>query len=214
MDEVSMFTALRPAPLDDASQIRERARARLDAELTAGAPAPVRAHRRRRRPLVLAATAAAVAAAAAAAIAVPTLLPGGPRPFITSAWAVQPGQGGAIIVTINKTLRDQAALQRALRADGVPAYVRSMSGCKYWEPRGGLRQIRHDWKALDFPAPGNPDKNFGEIVIHPAALPGHDAIFIGGDEFDHGDLSLQLFVMRNNHPPVCVPGIGVRAGRA
>lgn len=204
-----MFTALRPAPPADAEQTRQRARLRLDAALmAAGSPGPARSFLRTRRPVVLAA--AAVAAATCAAIAVPAVLPGSTGSFVTPAWAVRQSPGGTITVTIRKTLSDQAGLQRALRADGVPAYVRSMSGCQYWEPRGGIKQIRQNWKAMMFPAPGNNDRNFGAVIIHPAALPKGEAVFIGGGALGHGGLSLQTFVMRNDQPPVCVPGHGMR----
>jgi hypothetical protein len=77
MDEISMFTALRPPPPDDTEAIRERARARLDAALRQahpGAVRPARRQRSRRRLGVLAA--GAVAAAAGIAVAVPAVLPG------------------------------------------------------------------------------------------------------------------------------------------
>jgi hypothetical protein len=208
MDEVSIFTALRPAPPADAEKTRQRARLRLDAAITAaGSPGSARALRKRRRPVVL--SAAAVAAAACAAIVVPAVLPGSTGSFATPAWAVQRSSDGTITITIRKTLSDQAGLQRALRADGVPAYVRSMSGCQYWEPQGGIKQIRQDWKALIFPAPGNNDRDFGAVIIHPAALPKGEAVFIGGGALGHGGLALQLFVMRNDRPPVCVPRHGL-----
>jgi hypothetical protein len=207
-DEISMLTALRPAPPADAEQIRQRARGRLEAALAAAPPSRAGRRSPNRRRLVLGA--AGAVAAAGALIAVPAMLPGGAGSLVTKAWAVQRNSGGTITVTIPKALSDQAGLQRALRADGVPAYVRSMSGCQYWLPRGGLGQMRHDdWKAMAFPAPGNSDRNFRAIVIHPAALAKHEAIFIGGGSFT-GGLSLQLFVMRNNHPPVCVPGHAMR----
>lgn len=207
MDEISMFTALRPTPPDDLEQIRQRARRQLNEALTASAsPSPARASWRNRRTGLLAG--AAVAAVACASIAVPAMLPGSAGSFVTSAWAVRRSADGTITVTIRKALRDQAGLQRALRADGVPAYVRSMAGCRYWEPQGGIGQIRHDWNAMIFPAPSNNDHDFSAIFIHPAKLPKGDTIFIGGGAVGHGGLALQLFVMRNDHPPVCVPGHG------
>jgi len=69
-----------------------------------------------------------------ALIAVPATLPGRAGSLVTKARAVLRDPGGTITVTIPKTLSDQAGLQRALRADRVPASVRSMSGCQYWEP--------------------------------------------------------------------------------
>ncbi len=206
MDEIKMITALRPTAPGDAGQACERVRGRLETAIAAApARSPVRATsaRRSRRPVVLAGIAAAVAAAAA--VVVPAVLPAGNSgSFITPAWAIQRSADGTITVTINRALTHQAELQADLRADGVPAYVRSEARCHTWEPRGGFRQMRTDWRAMLFPAPGNNDKNFGAIVIHPAAIPAGDAVFIGGSPMK-GGLALQLFLMRSNHPPTCVP---------
>jgi hypothetical protein len=201
MDVISTLTAARPAPPADAEQIRQRARGRLEATLLAAEPhRPVRSSRSRRW-MVLGA--AGLTAAAGAAIAVPAVLPSGAGPFVTKAWAVTRGPGGTVTITINQALGDQAELQRVLRADGVPAYVRSMSRCAIWKPRGGFGQmVRGNSNALLFPAPGNNDTNFKEIIIHVAALSKNQAIFIGGSPTSTG-LALQLYVMRNNHPPVC-----------
>jgi hypothetical protein len=211
MDEISMFTALRPPEPENADELARRAGARLQPVLSApggtspGAAGPARRFLARRRPAVLAA--GVLAAATGAAIVVPAVLPGGASgSFVTPAWAVHRKPDGTVTVTINKTLRDQAGLQRALRADGVPAYVRP--GRCTWEPQGGLKQARQDWKALDYPAPGNNDRNFSEIVIHPAAIPSGDAVFIAGSPgWQRGTVvylqSVQIFLMPNTRPPVC-----------
>ena len=102
-------------------------------------------------------------------------------------------------------MQDQAALQHALRAEGVLAYVRSMRGCQYWTSAGGRKQIKTDWKALLFPEPGNNDHNFREIVIHPAALPRGYAVFLAGSREPHGGAEGQLGLIPDNRPPVCVP---------
>jgi hypothetical protein len=212
MDEISMVTQLRPEPPAEAYQIRERARRQLEAAITAAeSPRPAGTFRRTRRRLTL--SAAAVAAAASAVIAGPALLPASTgSSLVTPAWAVQQSPHGTITITIRKTLSNQAGLQRALRSDGIQAYVRSMTGCQYWEPPGGITQIRTSSKALLFPEPGNSDRNFSEIIIHPAELPKGDAVFIGGATFksgtDKGGTEGQLFIMRDDGPPVCVPARG------
>lgn len=200
-DLIRTLTAMRPVAPSDADEIRQRARGRLEAALIAAGPQrPGRPARSRRR-LVLGA--AGLTAAAGAAIAVPAVLPSGAGPFVTKAWAVTRGPGGTVTITINQALSDQAELQRVLRADGVPAYVRSMSRCALWKPQGGFGQlVRGNSNALLFPAPGNNDRNFRQIIIHPAALSKNQAVFIGGSPTSTG-LALQLYVMRNNHPPVC-----------
>jgi len=108
--------------------------------------------------------------AAGAAVAVATLVPGHPaaQPAQAqlAAWTVTREPGGAIDVTIRE-LRDPAALQATLRADGVPAHVSFASahfaGCQGHRPAtpsalGKVYQIAsRDHTLL--------------IVIHPSALP-------------------------------------------
>jgi hypothetical protein len=209
MDEISLVTALRPGPPADAEQIRQRARGRLEVALTGAGPNRQGRLSRNRRWLVVGAAAAAVALGAV--IAVPAALPGSGGSIVTKAWAVtRSPDGSTVTVTIDQTLSDWAGLQRALRAEGVPAYVRPMTTCGDWLPPGGLKEIRvNDWKAMLFPAPGNNDNNFSEIVIHPAALPKGWAVFIGGGPLPHGGLQGQMFIMPYNRRPVCVhPTIG------
>jgi hypothetical protein len=204
MDEIRMVTALRPGPPADAEKIRQRARRRLEVALAGAGPYRRGGLSRYRRRLVLGA--AAAAAAVGAVVAVPAVLPGSAGSIVTKAWAVTRSPDGTITVTIKQTLRDQTALQRALRAEGVPAYVRSMRGCAYWEPMGGLEEIRaNDLKAVLFPpAPGNKGKTLSEIIIHPGALRKGWALFIGGSPARSG-WTIQMYIMTNDHPPVCVP---------
>jgi len=133
MDEITMFAAIRPAPLAETEPIRQQARARLDAALQ-GPPrraarrygsSPRPGGRRRpgrfRRPVLLAG--AVAAAAACAAIVVPAVLPaGGAGSLVTAAWAVQRNTDGTVTVTL-KDVFDLGGLQQALASDGVPARV-------------------------------------------------------------------------------------------
>ena len=135
MDEITMFTTIRPAPLAATEPIRQQARARLDAALQ-GPPrragrrygsSPRSGARRRlgrfrfRRPVLLAG--AVAAAAACAAIVVPAVLPaGGAGSLVTAAWAVQRNTDGTVTVTL-KDVFDLGGLQQALASDGVPARV-------------------------------------------------------------------------------------------
>ncbi|HEX3488496.1 MAG TPA: hypothetical protein VHU92_04115 [Streptosporangiaceae bacterium] len=204
-DEITMLTALRPDPPADAEQIRQRAGRRLEVALTAAAPYR-EARPSRSRKLIFGA--AAVAAAAGAAIVVPAVLPGSAGPLVTRAWAVTRGPDGAVTVTFpfRRALHDQAGLQRALRADGVPAYVRSMRECAYWKPQGGLSQIDHKASdALTSPGPGNRSRAITKIYIRLGSLTQGESVLIAGRTFT-GGLDLQTLVMRNNRPPVCVPG--------
>jgi hypothetical protein len=113
-----------------------RLQAPLDATIRRG-----RALRTRRR---VAGLAGAVAIAGAAALTAALLLPGGaaqpapsaprpaasgtqPAPARLAAWTVAKGPGHTVTILIRQ-LRDPAGLQRALRADGVPAAVAFQGG--------------------------------------------------------------------------------------
>ena len=98
MDEITMYTALRPRAPGNAGELTGAARQRLAGEF--GTP---RGGRRRpgRRRLLLAA--GAIAAAAAAAIVVPAVLPGRDAgSLVTAAWAVQHNPDGTVAVTFKQ----------------------------------------------------------------------------------------------------------------
>ena len=152
MDELTLFTELKPPPPDDLAGLVARARTQLDpvlgtpagptvtgSEPPAGAgPDSGRAirrsvarswatlgprHRRRRLALGL----AAVAVVACAATVVPSVLLGGHSTTLTtSAYAITRGTDGTVTVSIYTiaSAADGAGLQRDLRAVGVPALVR------------------------------------------------------------------------------------------
>jgi hypothetical protein len=133
MDEITLFTTIRPAPLAEAGPIRQQARARLDAALqgsprragrrygSSSRPGERRRPGRYRRPALLGAAAATTAVCAA--IVVPAVLPaGGSGSVVTAAWAVQREPGGAVTVTL-KDVFDLGGLQQALDGAGVPAKV-------------------------------------------------------------------------------------------
>jgi hypothetical protein len=128
-----------------------------------------RAIRARRR---IPALAGALAVAAGTALAVTALLPAGHQPSHLAraqlaAWTVVKQADGSIRVTIHE-LRDPAALQSTLRADGVPVSVtftgQSNPACQPYG-HGGGHLLRSMVTAL--PGPGN----LRVLVIHPAAFP-------------------------------------------
>jgi hypothetical protein len=201
MDEIKLVSALRPADPADADERRQRARTRVVAAFSA--TTSERPARKSRRPLVL--TTAAVAVAASAAIVAPAVLPqGSTGSFVTAAWAVQRSSDGTITITINRTLSHQAELKADLRKDGVRAEVRSLARCGAWRLRGGREhEILADWKAVEFPAPGNNDRNFSEIIIHPAKIPAHKSVFLAGAPWGHGGFGIQFFLMPDNGRLVC-----------
>jgi hypothetical protein len=128
-----------------------------------------RAIRARRR---IPAVAGALAVAAGTALAVTALLPSGHQPSHPAsaqlaAWTVVKQADGDIRVTIHE-LRDPAALQSTLRADGVPVSVtfigQSNPACQPYG-LGGSHLLRSMVTAL----PGH--GNLRVLVIHPSAFP-------------------------------------------
>jgi hypothetical protein len=121
VDEITLFADLKPDPPGETTDMQARTRARLDRAISGPQPASARPRRRR-----LALGLSAVAVAACAATVVPSVLLGGSSStLVTSAYAVTRGADGTVSVTIHDiaTAADGARLQRALRAEGVPALV-------------------------------------------------------------------------------------------
>jgi hypothetical protein len=128
---------------------------------------------------------------AGAALILTTLLPGhqaGPPPGPGSraelaAWTVVKQPDGTIQVTIRE-LRDPAALQSLLRADGVPASITLIGqenpSCRLYPPDPALQRkivtpaLRPFPPPSGAPGPGGPGPDAGVAVvllIHPSALP-------------------------------------------
>lgn len=220
MDEITLFTALRPAPPENHGELVEAARARL-----AGAFGPQPARRRwrwvrpRRRAMLLAACAGAVAATTA--IVVPAVVPGGGTgPLITAAWAVQRNPSGTIKVTM-KEARDAAGLQAALRKDGIDAYIRYVPWVS--KPSGPVTAYPAEecgpatsypivpGKVVEavfpFPAGGAPNQGYA-VTINPDAIPPGDAILIQVTwTLGRPDLGIDVedTVLADHRPPVCTP---------
>jgi hypothetical protein len=132
---------------------------------------------RRRMPGV----AAALAVAAGTALAVTELLPSGHQTAAQpAAWTVAKQADGNIRVTIHE-LRDPAALQRTLRADGVPASVtftgQPNPACQPYPGKGSQSQRRHLPSSVYTSRPGR--DNVRILVIHPSALPSGAGLLIG-----------------------------------
>jgi hypothetical protein len=124
-----------------------------------------RAIRARRR---IPGVAAALAVAAGTALAVTALLPSGHQPAAQpAAWTVAKQANGNIRVTIDE-LRDPAALQRTLRADGVPVSVtfigQANPACQPYGSGGS-----HLLESMVTALPGH--GNLRVLVIHPSAFP-------------------------------------------
>jgi hypothetical protein len=184
MDELMLFRELRP---DSPDLAPVQVRARVLTGLSPNRP-------RRGRRFVLTAT---VATACAGAVATTVLLTdGGAQPARTSpparpggpAWTVSQLSGQAVRVTVRE-LNHPADLQRALRADGVPAYVRVVplqvkrttrtvhghqvtdlsvgAACTYMRPVPSSVPVRGALTNTE-PSGGLDGTAF---VVHPAAIP-------------------------------------------
>jgi hypothetical protein len=217
MDEITLYTALRPQAPDNAGELTGAVRQRLAGEF---GPAERRArHRPGRRRLLVAA--GAIAAAAAAAIAIVQAGPGRDTgQVVTAAWVVKHNANGTVKITL-KQAKDAAGLQRALRADGIPAYVRI--GPWAWNPSqpftawsaqecdqagGGppvARKVLEE--VFPFPAGGDPGQGYAE-TIRPSAIPAGDSILIqvtwSPDRPIFG-MDIGAVVMSTTRPPACEP---------
>lgn len=207
MDEISMFTELRPAPPSDADAdaIRAVVRERLTSVLSEADPA---AHARRpqgrrssagprrspvrRRVLI---GGGLVAAATAAAIVVPALLPGAGNTVMAKAWAVERNSDGTVTVAVSQQFNDPAGLQQALAADGITAFVTLHREITGENAGGGYAYDECDYLNLDY-APqavenavvaegkntvSSPPSVFDDwptFIIHPAAMPEGSALLI------------------------------------
>jgi hypothetical protein len=225
MDQITLFTAVRPAAPadDDMATICERARERVTAEYR-------RPPRRRRRTIAVALSGAGLAAGAA--VLVIAAFPGGnARPgapagsrsgvgsFVTAAYTIQRNPGGTVTVTIRQMLGNPAGLQQALAKDGVPALVRyipyktvtrrdhghtdtaAYPACEY---QGGLptepRSITN--KAILPPPSHTGSSNTPPpwvFTIHPSAMPKGSVVYI-----ETGP-AWKATLLTNSRLPRCVP---------
>jgi hypothetical protein len=231
MDEITLFAELAPAPPDDIAELRTAARARLAEALRTPRPAgrQSRMWARRRGPRRRSVVAAAlIALAACAAVIVPLTRPGGTatRPAVTTAWVVHRNPAGTVTVTVRQ-LHDPVGLQRALRGDGIPAYVRFVP--EILNPKGSVTEYPACTYVTTGPPLKVPYRLFNKVfsfppaaaisefsfIIHTAAIPAGTAVLIDVEgpppgarhplEYGFGS-SFQL--IRNGHLGACVPNNG------
>lgn len=129
-------------------------------------------------------TAAAVLATAGAAVfAVTALAPPAARSTTATtqlaAWSVDESKPGEIVITVRQ-LHDPAGLQARLRADGVAAVV-TFSEPEISSPCRFLKDDVNalpDARALAASISGFSSGDSSIIVLHPAAIPSGDGVFI------------------------------------
>jgi hypothetical protein len=221
MDEIDMFTALRPSPPADARAMRAAVLDRVEGALRGADAAPARGPRRRRRRRILIAG-GIVTAAAAAAIAVPAVLPGGTNgSFITKAWAVERNADGSVTFSTSKQFDDPAGLRRALKATGVTAFVvinrlidtpaSTYDACDYAVADFAPQAVQKAVVTLG----GHVDAPPGQVVVwptwtlHPAAMPRGSALLIASwrpvNRHDPSAGAMIPMVLRTDRLPACVP---------
>ena len=195
MDELTLYRGLRPDP-PDLTPVQARARARVLDDLGPGRP-------RRRRYVLRAAVATACAGTVAATV---LLTQGGGQPARTHRpagpagppWTVSQISGQAFRVTVRQ-MNNPAELERTLRADGVPTYVRVVPlqvkqttrtvhghrvtdasvgpACTYMRPAPSSVPARGALTNTE-PSGGLDGTAF---VVHPAAIPRGYALTIEAD---------------------------------
>ena len=221
MDEISMFTALRPPPPAGAETMRAAVLERVEGVLRdAGDAAPARPSRPRRRHRLLVAGGIATAVAAAA-IVVPAVLPGGTNEtFITNAWAVERNGDGSVTFSVSKQFDDPAGLQRALKANGVTAFViinrlivggsYTYDACNYVNLDLEPDAIQKAVVTLGGHVDALPDQvTWPTWTLHPAAMPRGSALLIASWlplDRDTNNVSAMIpLVLRTDRLPTCTP---------
>ena len=177
-------------------------------------PGWLRQARRRRARLIGGAVASAVMAAVAAVV-VPAVAPSSPgHSFAGEAWAVEWHGDGTVTVALNQpSFKDPAGLQRALRADGIMAYVSwsavktRMVGGNYYSSVSCYCDPADD-AALEVQKAVITWKPHAGWIIRPAAMPAGSALLIAGGSIPQ--LPGSLFVMapvvlRRDRLPACLP---------
>jgi hypothetical protein len=178
----------------------------------------IRTRARRRRRLL--AAGGMITAAAAAAIVVPAVLPGSATgTFATKAWAVERHQDGTVTVSFDEVATDPAALQRALRADGVYAFVR-VSPVKIAYFKGGGKDYypacNYSFGAAEpgsvqlavVVGPGSRQLGTQSWIIRPSAMPDGSSLLIVLWSGPVIDQLLRPLVLDSHQPPTCVPSAG------
>ncbi len=137
--------------------------------------------------------------------------------FVTKAWAVDRTSAGTVTFTFStsKMFSDPQGLQRALRADGVAAFVQVhredsyvkgadtvyYDDCAYQGLQAEPPDIQHSVLT-----PNARDQSGQESwTVHPAAMPGGSSMLIAIWPSDIGAIGLSPMVLATSQPPACVP---------
>ena len=227
MDEITMFTELRP-DAGNLEEMRDGARRRFAAGVASGGiGANVGARRLRRVPGMAArrgwqvpVTGAGLTAAAAAAAvllaggtgAAPTRHPaaaGHAGTVVTTAWTVRQAADGTVTIEFRQ-FADLPRLQRVLRHDGINAIARPLKlACSYSHADDAP-------KAVQQAVLSGPDRTVSPVpasqqafVIHPAAMPPGSALFLTASFTRDRSVSFTEIgypmVLNSDKVPACLP---------
>jgi hypothetical protein len=226
MDEMQLLEDFRAAVAPPDERILAQARSRMLAADPDRSGTHARSTRRRVRWPQLAASGAAIAAIT---VALSVVLPGGPDgTFATKAWAVERNPDGTVTVTVNQQFQGPAGLQRALRADGIAAYVQmnAMSNrpqgggaaCSYADLDAAPEAIQaavvtvneisvasDGTRSVKLPT-GHPV--VAELVswtIHPSAMPPGSSILLADWVGSASSMVMHPVVISTDAAPVCSP---------
>ncbi|HEY6312916.1 MAG TPA: hypothetical protein VIY52_19230 [Streptosporangiaceae bacterium] len=215
MDEITMFSALRPDPPAPTA-----AEAMLEATRERLATAPGRAPRgraRQRRRIRVAVGALAAAASATAALAL-AWAAGGSGPGLesisTAAWTVRQNAGGTVTIEIRQ-LTNPAGLQRALRSEGVQALILGFPAGSVSSPDGSFYYLNCRYTNAEPQAVQQmvvaQGRSLDSWTIDPAAMPAGSTLFIAvwlaEPNVPGGRIPAVItrpMVLENDHAPACV----------
>jgi hypothetical protein len=211
MDELKLLEDFRAvvAPPDD--EVLARARTRI---LAAGSDRPNGRAGSRRRRVRWPQLAVSGAAIAALAVTLSIVLPGGADgSFVTKAWAVERNPDGTVTVTMDQQILDPAGLQRALREDGVNAYVQVNATAQGPQGGGQACSYAHLDRASaavqasvittnQIPA-GSNGASQASWTIHPGAMPPGSSILFADWVSSAFSAVLNPAVLSTDKVPVC-----------
>jgi hypothetical protein len=214
MDEMKLLQDFRAAVAPPDHEVLAQARSRmLAADLVRSATSATNRRRRVRWPqLAISGT-----AIAAIAITLSIVLPGGADgTFATKAWAVERNPDGTVTVTMKQQFQDPAGLQRALRQDGITAFVQVNGISKGKQSAGLACSYGHldtasaaVQKAVIAPKhiPQSAHGAAGETAwtIHPSAMPPGSSILFADWVSSVVSVLMHPLVLSTNAPPVCAP---------
>jgi hypothetical protein len=226
MDEMKLLGDFRAAVAPPDDRILAQARSRMLAADPDRPSGRARSPLRRVRWPQLAVSGAAIAAIA---VTLSVVLPGGAdSTFATKAWAVERNPNGTVTITADEQLEDPAGLQRALREDGITAYVQlnAMSNqqqgggpaCSYAHldvAPGAVQTAVVTTNQISVKSDGTGSVRLptghpvaAELVswtIHPSAMPPGSSILLAAWVSSVFSVGMHPVVISTDAAPVCSP---------